>query len=99
MLPYAIMSRESTCGNHVPQVMPCVISHMHEGEFSEPLIKTIEAITTHWKHYVQGHTECFQTGEPLGKKSTMFRGDLKDRLMCVTANGFGLSDPSLKQAS
>ena len=68
--------------------MPCVISH--EGEFSEPLIKTIETLTTHWKYYVQSHAEHFQTGEQLGKKTAMFRGDhdLKDRLMCVTVNGF-----------
>ena len=69
--------------------MSCVISR--EVEFSEPLILTIETLTTHWKYYVQSHAEYFQTGEQLDKKTVMFRGDLKDRLMCVTVNGFGIS--------
>ena len=61
MLKIASDQRDAALHNHVPQVMSCVISH--EGEFSEPLIKTIETLTTHLNHHVQSHTEYFQTGE------------------------------------
>ena len=45
MLKIPSDQRDAGLRNHVSQVMPCVISH--EGEFSEPLIQTIETLTTH----------------------------------------------------
>ena len=68
-------------------LMACVISH--EGEFSRPLVRTIETLTQHYRNLIKAKPHLFETGEKLGKKTSTFRASLKDALMCANANGFG----------
>ena len=71
----------------LPALMACVISH--EGEFSRPLVRTIETLTQHYRNLIKAKPHLFETGEKLGKKTSTFRASLKDALMCANANGFG----------
>ena len=71
----------------MPALMACVISH--EGEFSCPLVRTIETLTQHYRNLIKVKPHLFETGEKLGKKTSTFRASLKDALMCANANGFG----------
>ena len=73
----------------LPVFLACVVSH--EDEFSDPLIKTIETLTAHWRNKIRNCPHFSDVCDSTQRLTGLFRASLKDAVMCSTANGFGHS--------